>query len=77
VSGSIEISLCLAVAPADPVIEYPPYSIELLQERQRKSGSGCVRVGVIAVRELMSADSDGFSDPFVRLQVVSVTEKAK
>ena len=77
VSGSIEISLCLTIAPVDPVIEYPPHSIELLQDRQRKNGSGCVRVGVISARELMPADSNGFSDPFVRIQVGSVSEKGK
>ena len=76
-SDSIEISLCLTIAPVDPEIEYPPHSIELLQDRQRKNGSGCVRVGVISARELMPADSNGFSDPFVRIQVGSVSEKGK
>jgi hypothetical protein len=77
VSGILDISLCLAVAPVDPVIEYPPHSIELLQDRQRKSGSGCIRVGLVCARELVSADSNGFSDPFVRIQVGLDSQKSK
>ena len=77
VSGVIEVSLCLTVASIDPVIEYPSYSIELLQDRQRKIGCGCIRVGVISARELMPADSNGFSDPFVRIQVGSESQKSK
>ncbi len=77
VSGVIDISLCLTVAPVDPVIEYPPHSIELLQDRQRKNASGCIRVGLVCARELISTDSNGFSDPFVRIQVGSDSQKSK
>jgi hypothetical protein len=77
VSGTIEISFCLTVAPVDPIIEYPAHSIELLQDRQRKNGSGCIRVGLVSARELMSADSNGFSDPFARIQVGSDSQKSK